>query len=75
LERDPIDGALGEGLIFNMGDICPDLDSGGTLTWRLYASLYEKSPVGNPYIGGIDAKTASFLQEVVWETVKEYFGN
>jgi hypothetical protein len=41
----------------------------------IYASLYGKSPVGNPYDGGIDVKTANFLQEVAWETVKEYFGN
>lgn len=41
----------------------------------IYASLYGKSPVGSPYNGGIDAKTATFLQEVAWETVKEYFGN
>lgn len=41
----------------------------------IYVSLYHKSPVGNPYTGGIDAKTATFLQQVAWETVKEYFGN
>jgi hypothetical protein len=41
----------------------------------IYASLYGKSPVGNPYNGGIDVTTANFLQEVAWETVKEYFGN
>jgi len=41
----------------------------------IYASLYEKSPVGNPYIDGIDGKTANFLQEVAWDTLKEYFGN
>lgn len=41
----------------------------------IYASLYEKSPVGNPYIDGIDAKTANFLQEVAWDTVREYYGN
>jgi hypothetical protein len=41
----------------------------------IYASLYRKSPVGNPYNGGIDAKTVNFLQEVAWETVNEYFGN
>jgi hypothetical protein len=39
-----------------------------------YASIYKKSPVGNPYTGGIDAKTANFLQSVAWETVQEYFG-
>lgn len=41
----------------------------------IYASLYRKSPVGNPYHGGIDAKTANLLQEVAWETVNDYFGN
>jgi len=41
----------------------------------IYASLYRKSPVGNPYNGGIEAKTANFLQEIAWETVREYFGN
>ena len=39
-----------------------------------YASIYKKSPVGNPYAGGIDPKTANFLQSVAWETVQEYFG-
>jgi hypothetical protein len=40
----------------------------------IYASLYGKSPAGLPYYGGLDAKTAGFLQEVAWETVKEYLG-
>lgn len=40
----------------------------------IYSSLYKKSPVDNPYNGGVDAKTANFLQEVAWETVREYFG-
>jgi hypothetical protein len=39
----------------------------------IYASLYKKSPAGNPYTGGIDAKTARFLQEIAWETVREYY--
>jgi len=39
-----------------------------------YASIYRKSPVGNPYTGGIDAQTANFLQAVAWETVQEYVG-
>ena len=39
-----------------------------------YASIYKKSPVGNSFTGGIDAKTAGFLQSVAWETVQEYFG-
>jgi hypothetical protein len=41
----------------------------------IYASLYKKSPVGSPYLGGIDATTAAFLQEVAWETAREYFGD
>jgi len=40
-----------------------------------YASIYKKSPVGNSYAGGVDPKTANFLQSVAWETVQEYFGN
>jgi len=40
-----------------------------------YASIYKKSPAGNSYVGGIDPKTANFLQSVAWETVQEYFGN
>lgn len=39
-----------------------------------YAAIYKKSPVGNSYTGGIDAKLANFLQSVAWETVEEYFG-
>jgi hypothetical protein len=39
-----------------------------------YASIYKKSPVGNSYIGSLDAQTANFLQSVAWETVQEYFG-
>lgn len=41
-----------------------------------YASLYEKSPVGNSYdyYGAIDKKTAEFLQQVAWDTVVTYYG-
>ena len=39
-----------------------------------YASIYNKSPVDNAYVAGIDPKTANFLQSVAWETVQEYFG-
>jgi hypothetical protein len=41
----------------------------------IYASLYRKSPLGSSYNAGIDGSTASFLQEVAWDTVREYFGN
>ena len=40
----------------------------------IYASIYRKSPVGNTFNGGIDDKTANFLQTVAWETVQEYYG-
>jgi len=40
----------------------------------IYASLYKKSPVGITYTGGISANTARFLQEIAWETVREYYG-
>ncbi len=40
----------------------------------IYASIYGKSPVGSSYNGGVDDKTAAFLQEVAWDTVREYYG-
>jgi hypothetical protein len=42
----------------------------------VYASLYGKSPVGNPYdyYGKIDKKTAAFLQKVAAKTVSGFFG-
>ncbi len=39
-----------------------------------YAAVYGKSPVGNPYLAGIDPATAKFLQAVAAETVQEYYG-
>ena len=43
----------------------------------VYASLYEKSPVGNTYHERepeIDAETVTFLQTVAWDTVKSFYG-
>jgi hypothetical protein len=40
----------------------------------VFAALTGRSPVGNPYLAGIDAPTAQFLQTVAWETVQEYYG-
>jgi hypothetical protein len=40
----------------------------------VFGALYNKSPVGNSYTGGIDPPTASFLQTVAWETVQNYYG-
>jgi hypothetical protein len=42
----------------------------------VYASLYERSPVGNPYdyFGALDADTRAFVQKVAFETVQKFFG-
>jgi len=39
-----------------------------------YAAIHKKSPVGNPYVAGLDPELAAFLQGVAAETVREYFG-
>ena len=62
-------------ILYNRDKRHPSLSGTYLSACTIYASLYQKSPVGNPYTGGIDAKTATFLQQVAWETVKEYFGN
>mgnify|MGYP003694017809 CR=1 FL=1 len=40
----------------------------------VFAALTGRSPVGNSYLASIDAQTATFLQNVAWETVQEYYG-
>jgi hypothetical protein len=40
----------------------------------VFAALTGKSPVGNSYRAGIDEPTAKFLQEVAWDTVRDYYG-
>jgi hypothetical protein len=40
----------------------------------IYSALYGKSPAGLKYTGGLDEKTAAFLQETAWEAVREYYG-
>jgi hypothetical protein len=40
----------------------------------VFAALTGRSPVGNTYLANIDAQTATFLQNVAWETVQEYYG-
>jgi len=62
-------------VLYNRDKRHPSLHGTYLAACTIYASLYEKSPVGNPYIDGIDAQTAKFFQEVAWETVKECFGN
>src|SRR5262245_23211057 len=42
----------------------------------VYASLYERSPVGNPYdyFGAVDKDTKAFVQKVADDTVRRFFG-
>lgn len=37
------------------------------------ASVYRRSPVGNPYHADLDDRTAAFLQDVAWSTVQDYY--
>ena len=39
-----------------------------------YACLFGKSPVNLAWQSGLDADTASFLQQVAWDTTGDYFG-
>jgi len=42
----------------------------------VYASLYGKSPVGNPYdyFGAVDKASVAYLQQVAWDTVRKFYG-
>ena len=42
----------------------------------VYATLYERSPVGNPYdyFGAVDRDTRAFVQKIADETVRKFFG-
>jgi hypothetical protein len=40
----------------------------------VFASLTGRSPVGNPYLAGLDEPTAHLLQQVAWDTVQDYYG-
>jgi hypothetical protein len=51
----------------------PSLAGTYLATCVVFAALTGRSPVGNPYIAGIDAPTAKFLQAVAWDTVQEYY--
>lgn len=54
----------------------PNLDGTYLAACVVYASLYGKSPVGNPYdyFGKVDKETAAFLQRISWETVQKFYG-
>jgi Domain of unknown function (DUF4886) len=38
-----------------------------------FAALTGRSPLGNPYHADLDEPTARLLQEVAWDTVRDYF--
>jgi uncharacterized protein DUF4886 len=42
----------------------------------VYASLYDRSPIGNPYdyFGALDKDTRAFVQKVADETVRKFYG-
>lgn len=54
----------------------PDLIGTYLAACVVYASLYNASPVGNPYdyYGKIDKETAAFLQKVADKTVRAFYG-
>ena len=54
----------------------PDLIGTYLAACVVYASLYGKSPVGNPYdyYGEIDKETTAFLQKVAETTVNRFYG-
>ena len=51
----------------------PSLAGTYLATCTVFAALTGRSPVGNPYLAGIDEPTARFLQTVAWETVQDYY--
>lgn len=53
----------------------PDLLGTYLAAATTYATIYGSSPVGNAYDyhGAIDRETATFLQQVAWDTVKAFF--
>ena len=54
----------------------PDLIGTYLAACVVYASLYNRSPVGNPYdyFGAIDKDTALFLQKIADKTVRAFYG-
>jgi len=39
-----------------------------------YAAVFGASPVDLPYTAGLEPKTAAYLQQVAWQTVRDYYG-
>jgi hypothetical protein len=51
----------------------PSLAGSYLAACTVLAAVYGKSPVGNRYTAGLDARTAAFLQSVAAETVARYY--
>jgi hypothetical protein len=52
----------------------PSLAGTYLATCVVFAAMTGRSPVGSSYLAGVDAPTATFLQNVAWDTVQEYYG-
>jgi hypothetical protein len=60
--------------LYNADKRHPSLAGSYLAACVIYAAVHGKNPVGNSHKGGLDAKTADFLQQVAADTVKEYLG-
>ena len=60
--------------LYNADKRHPSLAGSYLAACVIYAAVHGKNPVGNSYKGGLDAKTADFLQQVAADTVREYLG-
>ena len=67
---------LDPGLVLHTGDEShPHLRGSYLAACVFYAKIFDESPVGLSFTSGLDAATASFLQEVAAETVFCSWGN
>jgi len=60
--------------LYNPDKLHPSVAGSYLSACTILLAVYGKSPVGNPYTGGLDRKTAEFLQQIAEETVKQYLG-
>jgi hypothetical protein len=60
--------------LYNADKRHPSLAGSYLAACVIYAAVHGRNPVGNTHKGGLDPKTADFLQQVAADTVKEYLG-
>lgn len=41
----------------------------------IYAAIFKRSPTDSTYRAGLDPDIATFLQQVAWDTVQQYYGS